>query len=228
MFEIKNDAPERTDSEVPQPEERDTSRLALSERPDPEYSEGLSDGGENDGKGNGKFHPRLAPAEQQGEGHDAGDGVDPVSERIQSIDNSDMTPDEKRSQYEQLKRELQDTQRPDQGSFDVAEDGAPVRVLKLGGSDMGRSHPDYEQELMGLDEGVRNMEDYYQSRASDINSRNEQISSSPDLTNAEKIAELKNNRDELRHLSDMGDRDYADVYSERDRLGKLVPQDENY
>ena len=98
------------------------------------------------------------------------------------------------------------------------DDGAPVKVLTLGGNGTGISHHDYQQELADLDQGIANWQSMQQELANSLNEEITGIQTNPDLSDAERDILLQQAEQKKMLMAEQWDIEATQLMAERDLL----------
>jgi len=110
---------------------------------------------------------------------------------------------------------LQEQFTPEVESLD---DGAPIKVLTLGGNGTGISHHDYQQELANLDKGIDEWQSVQQDLANSLTQRINDIKADPNLSADERDLLLKQAEQGQKFMAEQWDIEAAKLMAERDLL----------
>ena len=150
--------------------------------------------------------------------------------RMDQIMNSDLSTQEKIDQLNELRNEVVASQESQNDTFDQAdlqteEEGGPVKVLKMGQGDTVMSHPDYEQQLYDLDEGITNWDGVQREAYNDIRAEHDRIMSDTSLTTEQQYDMLEQNAQRERNFLDNYANEYSELQSQREELARKAGLD---
>lgn len=145
--------------------------------------------------------------------------------RMDQIMNSDLSAQEKIDQLNELRDEVVAAQESQNDMFDQAdlqteEEGGPVKVLKMGQGDTVMSHPDYEQQLYDLDEGITNWDGVQREAYNDIRAEHDRIMSDTSLSPEQQYDMLEQNAQRERNFLDNYANEYSELQSQREELAR--------
>lgn len=160
--------------------------------------------------------PELPPSK-------APDG-DALQEKIEQIaGNPDIASETKVAELKAMKEMLLEYQQNHADQTDQ-DDGAMVKVLKMGGSDTGVAHHDYDAELANLDEGINEWQRVQEKWAAELNEELKQINENPNLSEAERVELMNQHYAKRDEYSKNYEKEFLELQTAReDLLGRTFP-----